>query len=106
MRESLVVDKAVCSGRLDGLFVKLFSIQTAVFNTCDLCADKRRTVFEILRTIHRPDLKLSMVSGQSFQMLLPPVGKRGVVNCGVGKRCVEVMLCRFQSRLPCPGQIS
>ncbi len=43
----------------------------AAFNARDLGADQRGAVFEVLRAILRPDLKLSVVGGQSLEMLLP-----------------------------------
>src|SRR5260370_31859084 len=95
--ESLVVNKAVCACRADGLLVKMLGIKYAALDTCDLCADKRSVVFEILRAIHCPDLELSVVSGQSLQMLLPLLGQRGVVDCRSGKRSIKVMIRRFQS---------
>src|SRR6266478_3234251 len=95
--DRLVVDEAVCSGRADGLLVKMLGIKYAALDTCDLCADKRSAVFEILRAIHGPDLELPVVSGQSLQMLLPLLKRCGVVECRPGKRSVEVMVRRFQS---------
>src|SRR5260370_27073354 len=83
----------------------MLGVKYAALDPCDLCADKRSAVFEILRTIYCPDLELPVVSGQSLQMLLPLVGQCGVVKCRSGKRSVEVMARRFQSCLPCPKQV-
>ena len=52
----------------------MLGIKYPAFDTRDLCADQRSAVFEILRTIHCPDLELPVVSGQSLQMLLPLIG--------------------------------
>ena len=83
----------------------MLGIKYAAFDTCDLCADKRGAVFESLRAIPSPDLELPVVSGQSLQMLLPLVGRRGVADGRLGKCSVEVRLRRFQSCLPCPNQL-
>ena len=56
--ERLVVDKAVCAGRADGLFVEALGIELAAFDPGDLRADQRGAVLEILRAILRPDLEL------------------------------------------------
>lgn len=42
----------------------VFSVQDTAFNTRDLSAYERGTVFEILRTILRPHFELPMVCGQ------------------------------------------
>ena len=68
--ERLIVDKAVCARRADGLFVEVLGIELAAFDACDLCAYQRGAVFEILRAILRPYFELSVVSGQSLEMLL------------------------------------
>ncbi len=103
--KSLVVNKAVCACRADGLLVKVLGVKYTALDTRDLCADKRSAVFEILRAIHCPDLELPVVNGQCLQMLLPLVGRCRVVDCRSGKRSVEVMARRFQSCLPCPKQL-
>ena len=73
--ERLVVDKAVCARRADGLFVKALGVELAAFDACDLGADQRGAVLEILRAILRPDFELPVVSGQSLEMLLSLVGE-------------------------------
>src|ERR1700686_2017523 len=82
--ESLVVNKPVCACRADGLLVKLLGVKYTALDTCDLCADKRSAVFEILGAIHRPDFELPVVTGQSLQMLLPLLKRCGVVECRPG----------------------
>ncbi len=90
------MDKAVCARGADGLLVQAHGIEVAAFYSRDLRADERGTVFKILRAILRPDLELSMVSGQRLEMLLSLVGSCGVPGCRVGKRAIEVKLCRFE----------
>ena len=52
----LIVNKAVCLGRVDGLLVQLFGIKHAAFDAGDLGADQCGAVFEVLRAVLRPDL--------------------------------------------------
>ena len=63
--ECLIVDKAVCMRRPDGLFVEMLGIELAAFDASDLCADQCGAVLEILRTIRRPDFELSVMGGQT-----------------------------------------
>ena len=88
--ERLVVDKAVCAGRADGLFVEPLGVELAAFDACDLRADQRGAVLEILRAVLRPDLELPVVGGQSLEMLLPLVGGCGIAGCRAGQRAIEV----------------
>ena len=67
--ERLIMDKAVRVRRADGLLVKTLGIELAALNACDLGAYQRGAVFEILRAILRPYFELSVVSGQSLEML-------------------------------------
>src|ERR1700720_4752780 len=76
--ERLIVDKAVCAGRADGLFVEALGIEFAALNACDLGAHQRCAVFEILRAILRPNFELSMMDGQSLEMLLSLLVYRGI----------------------------
>ena len=78
--DSLIVNKPVCTCRSGGLLVELLGVKYAALDTCDLCADKRSAVFEILRASHCPDLELPVVTGQSLQMLLPLLKWCGVVE--------------------------
>ena len=48
----------------DDRFVDMSSAQEATFNTRDLSAYKRGTVFEILRTILRPHFELPMFAAR------------------------------------------
>ena len=67
--ERLIVNKAVFVGRADGLLVEMLSIELAAFYSCDLSAYQRGTVFEVLRTILRPERKLLLMFSQGLQML-------------------------------------
>ena len=67
------------------------------FNACDLGADQRGAVLEILRAILRPYFELPVVGGQSLEMLLSLAGRCGIAGCGAGKRAVKVILRRFET---------
>jgi hypothetical protein len=75
VRDRLVVNKAVCAGRADGLFVEAHRIKVPAFDACGLGAYQRNTVLEIFRAILRPYFELSVVGGQSLEMLPVPIGK-------------------------------
>ena len=94
--ERLIVDKAVCVRRADGLFVEVHGIEVAAFDACDLRTHQCRAIFEILRAILRPYFELSVVSGQSLEMLLSLVGRCGIAGRRVGKSAIEVKLRRFE----------
>src|SRR5262245_4422864 len=92
----LVVDKAICACRADGLLVKMLGVKYAALDTCDLRTDKHGAVLEILRAILRPDLELSVVRDQGLDMLQSLAGRYGVAGCRLGECAVEVILCRFE----------
>ena len=95
--ERLVVDKAVGAGRADGLFVEALGVELAAFEACDLGADQRGAVLEILRAILRPDLELPVVRSDSASRCCAPlVGGRGVAGGGVGQRAIEVIFRHFE----------
>ena len=83
--ERLVVNEAVGARRADGLFVEALGVELAAFQAGDLGADQRGAVLEVLRAILRPDLELSVVGGQSLQMLLALVGGCGIAAGGAGQ---------------------
>src|SRR5215470_158848 len=106
--DRLIVDESIRVRRADGLFIKAFGVDHAAFNPGNLGANECCPVFEILRAMLRPDLELSVVSGQNLEMLLSLVGRCGIPVCRVGKRTIEAKLCRSK-RLPirpgcCPKQ--
>jgi hypothetical protein len=94
--DRLVVDKVVCAGRADRLFVQAFGIELKALDARDLGAHQCGAVREILRTILRPDFDLPVVGGYGLQMLLPLAGRCGIAGCGVGQRAIEVILRRFE----------
>src|SRR5262245_28714189 len=96
--ERLIVDKSVSVGGTDGLFIKVLSVEQAALYSCDLSRYQCSTVFEILLTVLCPYFELSMMSGESLEMLLPLVGRCGIPGCRVGEGTVEVILCRFEQR--------
>src|SRR5712664_1818806 len=94
--ERLVVNKAVCAGRPDGLFVEALGIELPALDPRDLGADQCGAVLEILRAICRPDLELSVVCDQSLDMLPSLAGRCGLAGCRPGECTVEVVLCRIE----------
>jgi hypothetical protein len=95
--ERLIMGKAVGLSRADGLFVEALGIEFAAFDPGDLGADQRGAIFEILRAIFRPYFQLSVVRGQSLEMLLSLVGRCGVPGCGAGQRAVKVIFRGFKT---------
>src|SRR5215475_11199137 len=79
--KGLIVNKAVCPGRADSLFVEAFGVKLAALDPSDLRTHQCGTVFEILRTILLPLPQLTIVICQSFKMLLPPVERCGIPAC-------------------------
>ena len=63
--ERLVVNKAVCAGRADGLFVEPFGIELPAFDPRNLGADQPGAVLEIVRAIRRPELELLVMRSDS-----------------------------------------
>src|SRR5580658_1408024 len=51
----LVVDEPVRASRLDRSLIEAHRIDVPAFDSCDFRADERRSVFEILRAVFRPD---------------------------------------------------
>jgi hypothetical protein len=76
--------------------VKLLGVEFATFYSCDLRAHECGTIFEILRAILRSGFQLTVIPGQSLEMLPMPVGKCRIAGCRVGKRGIEAKLCRFK----------
>src|SRR6516225_7505781 len=69
--DRLIVDKAVCACRADGLFVKTLGVEFPIFDSCNLRPYQCRAVFEILGAILRPHFELSVVSSHCLEVLLP-----------------------------------
>src|ERR1700738_833130 len=78
IRERLIVDEAVCLCRTDGLFVEELGIELAALQTGDFRPDQRGAVLKILRAILRPYFKLPVLSRQSLEVLLFPIGRREI----------------------------
>ena len=94
--ERLIVDKPVCVCRADGPFVEMLGIELPAFDACYLRADQRGAVVEILRAIRRPYFELSVVGGQSLDMLLSLVGRCSIAGRGPGKCAVKLVFRRFK----------
>ena len=102
--DRLIVNKAVFSGRADGLFIQAHRVDIVPLNAGNLCTDQRGAVLEIVRAIDRPELELPVVGRQYIDMLLPLVRRRGVRGCGMRQRAVELILCFFKVGWRCPQQ--
>ena len=89
------MDKAVFAGRVNGPFVEACRINFAALDASDFGADHRGAVFEVLGAMPRPELELSVVSGQRVDMLLALVGWRRFTACGAGERAIKVVFGRF-----------
>src|SRR5262245_37036841 len=89
--ERLVLNKLVLACRLDGRFVQPLGIQLPAFDPGNFGANQCGAVFEVLRAMLRPDIELSLMKGQSFQMLYALVGRCGVAVCRASKRAVKVV---------------
>src|SRR5262249_37775684 len=76
---------------VDGLFVQAHGIQIATFDPGNFGVNQCGAVFEVLRAILRPDVELSLMKGQSLQMLLALVARRGVAACGSRQRAVQLI---------------
>src|SRR5262249_26994574 len=68
--DRLVLDEPVLACRPYGSLVEALGIQHTAFDASDFRTDQKRAVLEVLRTILRPDIELSLVQGQSVQVLL------------------------------------
>src|SRR5216683_4768111 len=90
--ERLIVNKAVCAGRADGLLVEVHRVNIAAVDASNLGADQRGAGFEILRAILRPYFELPVMGCESLDMLSAPVGGRGIAGRGLAKRTIEVVL--------------
>src|SRR6202140_1536894 len=62
--ERLIVNKAICAGRADGLFVQTFGIEVAALQAGDLGANQCGAVFEILRAVLSPDLEFPVMRSE------------------------------------------
>src|SRR5208283_4173170 len=100
-----MLNEAVGTRRLDGLFVKTLGVDLATLQACNLCADQCGSVLDVLRAILRVDLKLSVVGDHSLQMRHALVSGCGAAAGGPGQGAVEMMFRRFfERRHECPWQ--
>jgi hypothetical protein len=90
------VNKGVCAGRADGLFVEAFGVEVPAFDPRDLGADERGTVLEIVRAIRRPEPELLVMRSDSVQVLLTPAGRTGIEAGGSRQRVIEAIFRRFE----------
>src|SRR5215813_9928339 len=80
--ERLVVDKAIRACRHDGAFVQVHGVERASLETGNLCGYQRCTIFEVLRTMRCPGLKLLPVSRERFSLLHVRGWSRRLAQCG------------------------
>src|SRR5262249_3837125 len=90
-REGFVVDEAVGTRRVDGLFVQAHRVKVTAFDPRDFGAHQRGAVFEILRAILGPDFDLSMVHSKSFQVLRAFCGAGGFAARST-RQCAVIMV--------------
>jgi hypothetical protein len=64
IRERLIVNKAVDTGRADGTLVQAHCVRIAALNARDLGTDQRGAALEILATVRCQNLELLVVNGQ------------------------------------------
>jgi hypothetical protein len=103
--ERLIMGKAVCLGRADGLLVKVHGVERSALDPGDLGAGQRGAIFEIIRAIFCPYFQLSVVRAQSFEMLLAFVGRCGIAaGCCSGQSAVKVIFRGFKTGWRCPKQ--
>src|SRR3954451_850591 len=96
--ERLVVDKAVCLCRKDGLFVKVHGIERAALNPGNLRANQRSAVLEVFRAMFRPCFELLVMGHKGVEMLLPLLRRGAMVGRSMNKRIIEAKLRRFEHR--------
>src|SRR5215510_7542765 len=89
--ERLVVDKAIRACRHDGAFVKVHGVERASLETGNLCGYQRCTIFEVLRTMRCPGLKLLPVSRERFSLLHVRGWSRRLAQCGARERGIEMI---------------
>src|SRR5262249_51089693 len=97
----LVVDELVLARGSDRVFIQALRIKLSSLDASDLCSDEPRAVLEILRAIPRPDIELSLMKGQSFQMLYALVGRCGVAVCRASKRAAKVVFGSLEDQSRC-----
>src|SRR6516225_9463221 len=96
--ERLVMDKAVCARRRDGVLIKLHGLQRASLDTGNLGANQRGAVLKVLRTMRRKVPKLSCVPSKRVYMLGVWVGAYGVAACGASQRGIEMIFRLFEHK--------
>src|SRR5882757_4314608 len=94
--ERLIVNKAVCLCRTDGLFIEALGIELAALQTGDLGPDQRGAVLKIVRAIRRPHLELFVMRRKSLHVLLPLSGWRGIAGGGLRQCAIKLILRCFK----------
>src|SRR5262249_13550561 len=104
--DGLVVDESLLACEPDGVFVEVFGVQGAAFDARDLGATQCRAVREILGTALRPEGELSVVCGQSRDMVKALLGRRQLMKRCPRERTKEMVLGALQERRRGPGERS
>ena len=94
--ERFIVDKAVCAGRADGLFVELLRVERAALQTGDFRPYQDRAIVKVLRAALGPGVKPSVMGNDGVQELCRLRGRCGFTARGAGKRTVEVIFGKLE----------
>ena len=82
----------------------MLGIERAAFNACYLGGYESGTVLEVFRAILLPYFELSVMGGQSLQMLRLLFDRGRVVECGPGEPAVEFIFRRLKKGWRRPKQ--
>src|SRR5580698_5009816 len=96
--ERLVIDKAVRTGRTDGVFVQLNGIESSSFDARNLRPYQCGAVFEIFRAKFRTYCELFRVSFEGIQMLPALARCRRIAARRTGKCTVKFVFCQLKTR--------
>ena len=94
------MNEPVVAGCTDGLLVEAHRVKLATFDARDLRSHECRTVFEIFRTVLRPNVELIVLSYQNFEMPLLFLGGDEIPERRAGKRAVEAGFRHFPKCTP------
>src|SRR5262249_26670287 len=89
--DRLVLDEAISSCRHERALVQFHGFEWAGLGTGNLCGYQRCTIFEVLRAIRCPGLKLSPVPRERFSLLRVRGRSRRFAQCGARERGIEVV---------------
>jgi hypothetical protein len=96
--EHFILDKAVRTGRADGLFVQLNGIESSPFDAGNLRPHQCGAVFEILRAMFRPYCQVFVVSSEGIEMLPALSRCRRIAARCAGKCTVKFVFRHLKTR--------